>query len=144
MQPSLAAALAALSLLAAGAAHAQVRVDEAWVRTTVAEQKTTSAYMALTSATGGKLVAASSPIAAAVSVHEMKMEGDVMRMRAVPALPLPAGQRVELKPGGLHVMLEGLKQPVKAGDVIPLKLVVEAPGGQRQDVEVRAVAKAPN
>jgi copper(I)-binding protein len=144
MKPSLAAVVAALSLLVASAAHAQVRVDEAWVRTTVAEQKTTSAYMALTSATGGRLVAASSPIAAAVTVHEMKMEGDVMRMRAVPALPLPAGQRVELKPGGFHVMLEGLKQPVKAGDVIPLKLVVEAPDGKREDVEVRAVAKAPN
>jgi copper(I)-binding protein len=144
MKKVLVPALAALAFFAAAAAPSQVRVDDAWVRATVAEQKTTGAYMAITSPQGGRLVAASSPIAASVEVHEMKMEGDVMRMRAVAALPLPAGQRVELKPGAFHMMLLGLKQPVKAGDVVPLKLVVEGDGGKREEVDVRAVAKGAN
>ena len=55
----------------------------------------------------------------------MKMDGDMMKMRAVDALPLPAGKPVELKAGGVHMMLMGLKAPVKAGDVVPIELVVE-------------------
>jgi copper(I)-binding protein len=134
--------LAALALCAVVSARAQVRVDDPWVRTTVPEQKTTGAFMALTAAQGGKLVAASSPVATSVEVHEMKMEGDIMRMRAVPSVPLPAGQRVDFKSGGYHLMLLGLKQPVKAGDVVPLTLVVEDAAGKRENVEVRATAKS--
>jgi len=134
--------LAALALCAAVSAQAQVRVDEPWVRTTVPEQKSTGAFMAITAAKGGKLVAASSPVASSVEVHEMKMEGDVMRMRAVESIALPAGQRVDLKSGGYHMMLIGLKQPVKAGDTVPLTLVVEDAKGKRENIDVHAVAKA--
>ena len=133
---------AALALCAVVSAQAQVRVDAPWVRTTVPEQKSTGAFMAITAAKGGKLVAASSPVATSVEVHEMKMEGDVMRMRAVESIALPAGQRVELKSGGYHMMLLGLKQPVKAGDSVPLTLVAEDAAGKRENVDVRAVAKA--
>ena len=133
-------AFAAATLLVA-AAHAQVVVDKPWVRTTVAQQSTSAAYMTITSANGGKLVAASSPIAGAVDVHEMKMEGDMMRMREVAALPLPAGKPVELKAGGYHMMLTGLKAPVKAGDIVPIRLVVEDAKGQRETVDVSAVAR---
>jgi copper(I)-binding protein len=128
--------------LAASAAHAQVTVDKPWVRTTVAQQSTSAAYMTITSTNGGKLVAASSPIAGAVDVHEMKMEGDMMRMRDVAALPLPAGKPVELKAGGFHMMLTGLKAPLKAGDVVPIKLVVEDAKGKRETVDVKAIAKS--
>ena len=134
--------IAALALLAAVPAHAQVRVDEPWVRTTVPEQKSTGAFMAITAAKGGKLVGASSPVATSVEVHEMKMEGDIMRMRAVGSLALPAGQRVDLKSGGYHMMLLGLKAPVKAGDTVPLTLVIEDAAGQREKVDVRATAKS--
>ncbi len=134
------ACLAAL-LVAASAAHAQVTVDKPWVRTTVARQSTTGAFMTLTSATGGKLVSASSPIAASVEVHEMKMDGDVMRMRPVDALPLPAGKPVELKSGAFHLMMMGLKAPVKAGDVVPIQLVVEDAKGRRETVDVKATAR---
>ncbi len=133
--------LAAVALLASTAAHAQVVVDKPWVRTTVAQQSTSAAYMTITSANGGKLVAASSPIAGAVDVHEMKMEGDMMRMREVAALPLPAGKPVELKAGGYHMMLTGLKAPVKAGDIVPIRLVVEDAKGRRETVDVSAVAR---
>ena len=135
------ACLAATLVLATAAVHAQVVVDKPWVRTTVAQQTTTGAFMTLTSAKGGKLVSASSPIAASVEVHEMKMDGDVMKMRPVDALPLPAGKPVELKAGAYHMMLMGLKAPVKAGDVVPIKLVVEDAKGQRTTTDVKAVAQ---
>ena len=130
-----------LAALASAAAHAQVTVDKPWVRTTVAQQTTTAAYLTLTSAQGGKLVSASSPVAAAVDVHEMKMAGDMMKMRTVDALALPAGKPVEFKPNGYHLMMTGLKAPVKAGDVVPITLVVEDAKGQRETVDVKAVAR---
>jgi copper(I)-binding protein len=71
----------------------------------------------------------------------MKMVGDLMKMRAVDALPLPAGQAVEFKPNGYHLMLTGLKAPVKAGDVVPLTLVVEDAKGRRETVDVKATAR---
>lgn len=134
------AAFAAAALLAV-AAQAQVAVDKPWVRTTVAQQTTTAAYLTITSARGGKLVDASSPVAASVEVHEMKMDGDLMKMRSVAALPLPAGQPVEMKAGGYHMMLMGLKAPLKAGDVVPIKLVVEDAKGRRETVDVKATAR---
>lgn len=133
--------LLATLLLAAAAAHAQVTVDKPWVRTTVAQQTTSGAFMTITSVHGGRLVGASSPIAASVEVHETKMEGDMMKMRPVDALPLPAGQPVELKAGTYHMMLLGLKAPVKAGDVVPISLVVEDAQGRRETVDVKATAR---
>jgi copper(I)-binding protein len=133
--------LIAAALFASAAAHAQVTIADPWVRTTVAQQKTTAAYMTITSLQGGKLVEASSPVAASAEVHEMKMEGDLMKMRSVEALPLPMGKAVELKPNGYHMMLMGLKAPVKAGDVVPIRLVIEDAKGQRRTVDVKATAR---
>ena len=89
----------------------------AWVRGTVAGQTTSGAFMELKSAGGAVLVGAESPAAGAVEIHEMNMDGNVMRMRAVPRIDLPAGKSVELKPGGYHVMLMQLKQPLKVGEI---------------------------
>jgi len=119
-----------------------VEVQDAWVRATVAQQKATGAFMRLTAKADSRLVAAQSPVAAVVEIHEMAMEKDVMRMRAVPAIALPAGKAVELKPGGYHVMLMDLKAAVKAGDVVPLTLTLESAGGQRTTMEVRAEVRA--
>ena len=138
---SLVAALAACALLIGAAAQAQVRVDDAWVRATVAQQKTTGAFMAITAQSSGRLLEASTPVAASVELHEMKMDGDLMRMRRVDVLALPAGVRVELKPGAYHMMLLGLTAPLKAGDVVPIRLVVENAAGQRETVDVQAVAR---
>ncbi len=135
--------LSALALMwAAGGAHAQVTVGDPWVRATVAQQKATGMFAQVTSAQGGKLVAASSPVAAVVEIHEMAMENNVMKMRAVPGLELPAGKAVDLKPGGYHVMLMGLKQQVKEGEVVPVTLVVEGKDGKRESVEVKAPVRA--
>ncbi len=134
-------AFLAACLLSAAAAHAQVSVDKAWIRTTVPLQQTTAAYLTITSVQGGKLVEASSPVAATAEVHEMKMDGDMMKMRGVDTLALPAGRPVEFKPSGYHLMLTGLKSQVKAGDVVPIRLVVEDAQGKRQVVEVKATAR---
>ncbi len=132
---------AAVLVLAGSAAHAQVTVDKPWVRTTVAQQTTSAAYFTVTSAQGGRIVDASSPAATSAEVHEMKMDGDMMKMRSVDAVPLPAGKPVEFKPNGYHLMLMGLKAPLKAGDVVPIKLVVEDAKGKRQTVDVKATAR---
>lgn len=136
----IAAALLATTL--AARAEGPVKVEDAWVRATVAPQKTTGAFMQLTASKPVKVVAASSPLAAVVEIHEMKMEDGVMRMRAVEALPLPAGQAVALKPGSYHVMLMGLQRPIKAGEAVPLTLTVEGEDRQRSSVEIKAEARS--
>ena len=122
---------------AAVAAHAQVDVSNAWVRTAVPGQSGTGAFMSLTAKDGARLVAASSPVAGVTEVHEMKMEGDVMRMRAVPFLDLPAGKTVQLKPGGYHVMLMELKQALPKGSTVPLTLTLRDAKGQERRVELK-------
>ena len=116
--------LAAL-MFAAFPVMAQVTVKDPWVRATVPAQKATGAFMQITSAQDARLVEARSPVAGVVEVHEMVMEKEVMKMRAIKGLDLPAGKTVELKPGGYHVMLMDLKQQLKAGDTVPLTLTFE-------------------
>jgi periplasmic copper chaperone A len=130
--------MAALLALALGA-QAQTRVEDAWVRGTVAQQKATGLFARITSSAGGRIVAVSSPLAGVAELHEMALEGDMMRMRALPnGIALPAGKAVELKPGGLHVMLMDLKRPLADGELVPVTLVVEGAGGKRETVEVKA------
>lgn len=114
-----------LALLTAGGAQAQVTARDAWVRATVPQQKATGAFMRLESAQDARLVAARSPVAGVVEIHEMAMENQVMKMRAVPGLDLPAGKTVELKPGGYHVMLLDLKAPLAKDSTVPLTLVFQ-------------------
>ena len=141
LYPTLARTAAAALLAIAASAHAQTTVKDAWVRGTVAQQKASGAFMHITSAQGGKLLSVSSPVAGVAEIHEMAMQGDTMRMRAVPALELPAGKAVELKPGGYHLMLMDLKNQLKAGETVPLTLVVEGKDGKRETVAVQAVVK---
>jgi len=132
-------------LLATTLAQAQTTVAEPWVRGTVAQQKASGMFARITSAQGGRLVSASSPVAGVVEIHEMAMSGDVMKMRALPnGLDLPAGKAVELKPGGYHVMLMDLKQQLKAGDTVPVTLVIEGADKKRETVEIKALVRAVN
>jgi copper(I)-binding protein len=125
------------------AAHSQTIVKEAWVRGTVPQQQASGAFMQITSAQGGRLVAVSTPVAGVAEVHEMKMaDGGVMKMAAVPALELPAGKTIELQPGGYHIMLMGLKQQLKAGDKVPLTLTIEGKDGKKETLQVAAPVKA--
>ena len=141
LYPTLARSAAAALLAIAASAHAQTTIKDAWVRGTVAQQKASGAFMHITSAQGGKLLSVSSPVAGVAEIHEMAMQGDMMRMRAVPALELPAGKVVELKPGGYHLMLMDLKNQLKPGETVPLTLVVEGKDGKRETVAVQAVVK---
>lgn len=133
----------ALAAMAAPAL-AQVQVTDAWARATVTGQKGTGAFMKLTAPEGATLVGGASPVAGVVEIHEMAMDGNVMKMRALPkGLALPAGKAVELKPGGYHVMLMDLKQPLKAGERVKLDLKFELKDKklvtQPLEIEVRSV-----
>nr|WP_297532276.1 copper chaperone PCu(A)C [uncultured Roseateles sp.] len=134
-------ALVPALLLTAGLAQAQVVVANAWVRATVPQQKSTGAFLQIKSPTDVKLISVSTPSAGVAEVHEMAMDGDVMRMRPVASLAVPAGKLVELKPGGYHVMLMDLKGPLKTGDAVVLTLVFEGADKSRSTVSVQAPAR---
>ena len=129
---------AAAVMFASTAAFAQTAVTDAWVRGTVAGQKATGAFMQIRSASGGALLSASSPVAGIVEIHEMAMDNNVMRMRAIQKLDLPANRAVELKPGGYHIMLMDLKQPLAKGATVPVTLKVQGADGKTETIEVRA------
>ncbi len=121
------------------------KVEGAWARSTVPGQQGTGAFMRLNASKPMQLVGVATPLAGTAEVHEMKMEGSIMRMRAVPHLDLPAGQTTELKPGGYHIMLLDLKQPLAPGSVVPLTLLFrDASGAQSKlDVKVPVAITAP-
>lgn len=123
---------------------AQTVVDDAWVRATVAGQPSTGAFMHITSSTDSKLVEVRSPVARTVQIHESKMQNDVMSMQPVAAVALPAGKSVAIEPEGYHVMLIDLVNQVKAGDQVPLTLIVEDSKGAKELIEVKAEARALN
>jgi hypothetical protein len=136
--------LAALMMTFSLSVCAELTVTEPWVRATVPQQKATGAFMHIESDTDARLVAAESPVAGVVEIHEMSMENDVMKMSPIPGLDLPAGQAVELKPGGYHIMLMDLQQQVKVGEDVPLRLVVERRDGSTETVDVVAPARPLN
>lgn len=146
--------LAALAFtLASAAAHAHsfklgsIEIGHPYARATAAGQPTGGGFLKLTN--GGaddKLLSASAAVSASVELHEMKMEGDVMRMRAVPKLDLPAGQTIELKPGGYHLMLTDLKQALQKDTVVPVTLVFRNARGleSRMDVSLPVQMQGPD
>jgi copper(I)-binding protein len=137
-------AAAALATQAQPAAPVNVNVDGAWARAAGQGQVSSGAYMALTAREPLRLVGASSPAAGIVELHQMKMDGDVMKMRAVDALELPVGQAVELKPGGYHLMLMDLKLPFKPDARIPLTLRFRDAKGAERSLQLSVpVAFAP-
>lgn len=131
--------LAVLLAISGGmfAQTAPVKVYKAWARATVQGQKGTGAFMSLTASEGTKLVGLTSPVAGVAEVHEMKMEGDVMKMRAVAGgLDLPAGKTVELKPGGYHVMLMDLKAPLAKDSTVPVTLLFKNARGVESKLNI--------
>lgn len=136
-----------LSLLLASPAWAAaaVKVENAWIREPAPGQTVVGGFMDITSAKNASLIRVTSP-AATVEMHEMKMQGDVMQMRALQKIDLPGGKTVKLEPGGLHLMLDKLKKPLKAGDKLALTLKIKS-GSKTETVrvaaEVRSSAPAP-
>ena len=136
-----------LLVIALGSAStwAQVKVEQAWARATVQGQKATGAFMKITAPQNTRLVAVSTPVAGVAEIHEMKMDGGVMTMRAMPGLDLPAHQAVELKPGGYHLMLMDLKAPLAKDSSIALTLTFKDAKGveNKQQVNVPVATGMP-
>lgn len=133
------------TLLAAGVATAAptaVRVTGAWVRATVPGQPVAGAYLELESPVAVRLVGIASPAAGRGEVHEMKEQDGMMTMRPLDGLDLPAGKRVTLAPGGLHIMLFDLRQPLRAGTEVVLTLTFESRPGSRFKQNVTAPVRA--
>ena len=130
---------------AAEAEPAPVKVENPWLRASVPGQKASGGFMVLTAQRPLQLVGVESPAAAVAEVHEMKMEGDVMRMRAIDHLDLPQGVAVALKPGGYHLMLQQLKAPLVKDTQVPLTLIFkDAQGaGSRLQLQVPVRMAAP-
>jgi copper(I)-binding protein len=135
---NLSRALVAGLALACGALYAQtVDIKDAWVRTSVQGQNATGAFMKITAKENERLVALSTPVAGVAEVHQMTLDGGVMKMRAVQGgLALPAGKTVALTPGGYHVMLMDLKAPLANGSTVPMTLVFRNDKGAQSKVEL--------
>ena len=134
------AALAAGGAVLAAAAQAQpASVKDAWVRAPAPGQKVVGVYMEIVSRTNAALVAVASPLAARAEFHSMALEDGVMKMRPLERIELSAGTAVKLAPGGLHVMLIDLKQPLQRGEKVPLTLtVLQLDSGSRSVFTIRA------
>lgn len=130
--------LAACLTMAMSTSQAEVVATGAWVRATVPNQQATGAFMQLVSKKDTTLVSARSDVAGVVEVHEMKMENDVMRMRAVDGLTLPANQPVELKSGGYHLMMMDLKKQLKVGTEVQITLTFKNAKGDSETTYVHA------
>jgi periplasmic copper chaperone A len=123
--------LAAFAVLVSGAtiaqAQAPVTMTGAWVREPVPGRPTTAAYVVLENpgATDLTIVSAATDAAGKVELHEMIRSGDMMRMSPVKSVIVPARGKVELKPGGLHIMLFELKKPLKEGDSVELTFTTD-------------------
>jgi copper(I)-binding protein len=128
-------------VVAASAAHAQVTVTNAWIRGTVPVQKSTGAFMQLESKQATRLVGVSTPVAARAELHQMSMQGDMMKMQEVDGIDLGAGKKVELASGGYHVMLMELKRPLKEGEKIPLTLSFAPVKGKKITQVIEATVK---
>ncbi len=129
----------AACLLIAGAAMAQtglVEVKDAWARATPGKAENGAAYLTIVSPGADRLVSLSTPVAKKAELHTMTTEGGVMKMRPLAGLDVPAEQPVTLKPGGAHIMLMGLNQPLQAGQSFPLTLSFEKAGQREVTVAV--------
>ena len=138
--------MAVAALAAAGAAWAQasapVEVLAPWARPSVQGQRSSGAYMTLVAREPLTLVGASSPVAASAEVHEMRMDGDVMRMRPADTIRLEPRKPLQLKPGGYHLMLTGLKAPLAPNTSIPLTLTFRTAAGEQRQLSVQVPVSA--
>jgi periplasmic copper chaperone A len=122
----------------------QLEVDNAWAGATPGKAENGAAYVTITSPTADRLVSASTPVAKKAELHTMSMQGMVMKMRPVSGVDIPPGRAVTLKPGGEHIMLMGLNQPLREGQSFPLTLDFEKAGPRTVTVTVeKAGAKGP-
>ena len=131
--------VSAICLLVAGAAMAQtgqIDVKDAWARATPGKAENGAAYVTIVSPTADRLVSVSSPAAKKAGLHTMMMDGGVMKMRPLAGVDVPANEPVTLRPGGTHIMLQGLNETLQAGKSFPLTLTFEKAGPREVEVAV--------
>lgn len=117
-----------------------LKIDHPWARASAGPARNSAAFMTIHNAgAADRLVAAAADVSERVELHTHMMEGDVMKMRQVEAIEVPAGGMAELQPGGFHVMLIGLKAPLKEGESFPLTLTFEKSGEMTLEVTVEAI-----
>ena len=131
----------AMSIAFAASAAAQVTVREPWIRATVPAAQATGAFMELVSKQDARLVEVRSPAAGIIEIHQMSMQGDRMMMSAVEGIDLPAGKPVALASGGYHIMMMDLKRQMKAGETVPMTLVIQGKGKKPETVQVQVPVK---
>ena len=120
-----------------------IKVEQAYTRSTVPGQMAAGGFMKIENkGAADQLVSASSPVAGDVQLHEMAMEGNVMKMRQVKDITVPAGGAVELKPGGLHLMFMNIKAPLTAGESVPVKLKFAKAGEVEVKMPVNAMGQS--
>jgi copper(I)-binding protein len=120
----------------------QIRIEAPWLRATPAGAEVAGGYMKLRNAGSAtdRLVGGASPVAGTFEVHEMKMEGSIMKMRELPnGLEIKPGESVELKPGSYHIMLMGLKRQLKEGETVKGSLTFEKAGTVEVEYAVRGM-----
>ncbi|MFZ1417486.1 MAG: copper chaperone PCu(A)C [Burkholderiaceae bacterium] len=122
--------------------QAKTTADGAWARATVPGQNMGGAFITLTSDQDATLIGASSPVSEKMELHTMKMEGEKMVMAQVSSIPLPANTQVELKPGSLHLMFMGLKQPLTEGQNIAITLKIKLSSGHVETLSIQAPVKS--
>ncbi len=131
-----------LAVLAAAQAHAEdVKISKAWTRATAPGQDSAAVQLVITSKKDATLVGVASGSAQSAEIHSMVMEGDMMKMRAIDSLPLPAKTPVALGEDGYHLMLIGLKKPLKAGHKLPFAVTVKFADGKTVVLKELAVIK---
>ncbi|MGA8863307.1 MAG: copper chaperone PCu(A)C [Gallionella sp.] len=108
----------------AGVYAGDIQIQNAWARATAPGQDAASVDLTITSKHAAALTGVSSPVAKSAELHSMKMEGGMMKMREVASIELPPGETVNLGKSGYHLMLVGLKAPLREGDTVPLTLTI--------------------
>ena len=121
---------------------AKTTADGAWARATVPGQNMGGAFITLISDQDATLIGASSPVSEKMELHTMKMEGEKMVMAQVSSIPLPANTQVELKPGSLHLMFMGLKQPLTEGQNVAITLKIKLSSGHVETLSIQAPVKS--
>ncbi len=134
-------AIPAAAFAQQGKVEATLKVFDAWAKTTVPGGSVSAAYMHIKSGKPLKLVKVTSPLTAIVEMHTMSMKGGVMEMKALDAIEIPANKLVDLKPGGLHIMLVKVNKPINKGDVVPLTLTFETADKKTFSIDVAAKAQ---
>ena len=120
-----------------------IKIEKAYTRSTVPGQMAAGGFMKIENkGAADQLISASSPVAAEVQLHEMAMDGNVMKMRQVKDIVVPSGGEVELKPGGLHLMFMNIKAPLAAGETVPVKLKFAKAGEVEVKMPVNAMGQS--